>query len=45
MPFEQRKWKNPKTFTDYVYNKVILANRVPIPEEEKVVDCIINDIL
>jgi len=45
MPFEQRKWKNLETFTDYVYDKVVLANRVPIPEEEEIVDCIIDGIL
>ncbi|RLU16824.1 hypothetical protein DMN91_010892 [Ooceraea biroi] len=32
--FEQRTWKPEETFSAYYHEKVILANRVPIDEEE-----------
>lgn len=31
---EERVWKSSKTFYQYVYEKIILANQVPIPEDE-----------
>lgn len=34
--FEERVWKLNETFHQYVHEKVILANRVPIPEDELV---------
>lgn len=41
--FEQRKWRNNETFTEYFHYKVVLANRVPV-EEEEMVDYIIDGI-
>lgn len=35
--FEERIWQRGESFNEYVYDKVILANRVPIDEEERVV--------
>lgn len=32
--FEERKWKNEETFSAYYHEKVILANRVPVVEDE-----------
>lgn len=34
--FEERVWKKGETFSDYVHQKIILGNRVPIDEEELV---------
>lgn len=34
--FEERLWKKGETFSDYVHQKIILGNRVPIGEEELV---------
>ena len=39
--FENRKWKSGEKFTDYYHDKLILANRVPIPSDE-VVDYVID---
>lgn len=41
--FEERTWKREETFQQYVHDKVILANRVPISEEE-IIDYIIDGI-
>lgn len=41
--FERRIWKSDETFTDYVHDKVVLGNRVPISDTE-VVDYIIEGI-
>lgn len=41
--FEERTWKKEETFQQYVHEKVILANRVPISEEE-IVDYLIDGI-
>ncbi|XP_043262436.1 uncharacterized protein LOC122403148 [Colletes gigas] len=32
--FEERTWKRGETFHNYVHEKIIVANRVPIPERE-----------
>ena len=32
--FEERVWKKYETFCKYVHHKIILANQVPIPENE-----------
>ena len=41
--FERRKWSPNEPFSDYHHDKVILANRVPIPDEETV-DYIVDSI-
>ena len=41
--FESRKWQSNEPFADYYHDKVILANRVPIAEDE-MVDYIIDGI-
>lgn len=41
--FEQRIWKRDEAFSDYLHNKIILANRVPIDEAE-IVDYVIEGI-
>lgn len=41
--FEERMWKKGETFSDYVHQKFILDNRVPI-EEEELVEYIIDGI-
>ncbi|XP_043276015.1 uncharacterized protein [Venturia canescens] len=41
--FENRRWKNGETFNDYHHQKIILANRVGIAEDE-IVDYIIDGI-
>lgn len=41
--FERRIWKNEKVFSDYYYDKVILASQVPIDEEE-LIDYLIDSI-
>lgn len=40
--FEKRSWCNDESFSDYYYDKVILANRVPV-EEDELIDFIIID--
>jgi len=32
--FEERMWKKGETFSDYMHQKVILGNRIPVDEEE-----------
>lgn len=32
--FEERQWRQGETFSAYFHEKIILANRVPIEEEE-----------
>lgn len=32
--FEDRKWKQRETFSTYYHEKIILANRIPVNEEE-----------
>lgn len=41
--FEERVWRRDETFHQYAHEKVILANRVPIPDEE-VIEYSINGI-
>ncbi|XP_051165650.1 protein lin-28 homolog A-like [Leptopilina boulardi] len=41
--FEERIWKREESFSEYVHDKIILANKVPIDEEERV-DYIIEGI-
>lgn len=41
--FEACEWRKSETFADYCHRKLILGNRVPIPEEE-LVDYIIEGI-
>lgn len=41
--FEMRVWKPSETFHQYVHEKIILANRVPIPEDE-IVEYVIDGI-
>lgn len=41
--FEERIWKKGETFSTYMHDKVILANRVPI-EEEDIIDYIVDGI-
>lgn len=41
--FEERMWKTTETFADYFHDKLILANTVPINEEE-IVDYLIEGI-
>lgn len=41
--FEKRIWRNEESFSDYYYDKVILASRVPVDEDE-LVDLIIDGI-
>lgn len=33
--FEERVWKRSESFSEYVHDKIILANEVPIQEEER----------
>ena len=42
--FEERYWKHGENFSDYVHDKIIMGNRVPIDKEE-IVDYLINGIL
>lgn len=42
--FEEHIWKRDETFHQYVHEKIILANRVPISEDE-IIDYIIDGIL
>lgn len=41
--FEERIWKKEETFHQYVHEKIILANRIPISEDE-IIDYIIEGI-
>lgn len=41
--FEERMWKKEETFHQYVHDKVILANLVPIAEDE-IIDYLIDGI-
>jgi len=41
--FEERMWKREETFHQYVHEKVILANRIPISDDE-IIDYIIEGI-
>jgi len=41
--FEERVWKKGESFTDYMHQKVILGNRVPI-EEDELIEYIIDSI-
>lgn len=41
--FEQRTWKKEETFQQYVHDKVVMGNRVPISEEE-IIDYLIDGI-
>lgn len=41
--FEERTWKKEETFQQYVHDKVVLGNRVPIREEE-IIDYLIDGI-
>lgn len=41
--FEEREWKKEETFCEYMHDKVILGNRVPIDEDE-IVEYIVDDI-
>ena len=41
--FEEREWKNAETFSDYFHEKLILANAVPVDEDE-LVDYLIDGI-
>lgn len=41
--FEERTWRTNESFTSYYHDKIILANRVPI-EDEEVVDYVIDGI-
>jgi len=42
--FERRIWKRGEAFSAYMHDKIILANRVPI-EEDDIIDYIINGIM
>ena len=41
--FEKRIWRNDETFCDYFYDKIILANKIPVDEDE-LTDYIIDGI-
>lgn len=41
--FEERKWKSNETFTEYFYQKIIMANKIPV-EENEIVDYLIEGI-
>ena len=41
--FENKKWQKTETFSDYYHNKRILANQVPI-EEDEIIDYLIDGI-
>ena len=41
--FEKRSWRYDESFTDYYYDKVILADKVPVDKDE-LVDFIIDRI-
>lgn len=41
--FEKRKWRSGETFAEYYHEKVVLANRASVDEEE-FVDCLIDGV-
>lgn len=41
--FEKRKWRSGETFAEYYHEKVVLANRASVDEEE-LVDCLIDGV-
>lgn len=41
--FEERVWKSEETFSSYYHEKIIMANRVPI-EEEEIVEYLVDGI-
>ncbi|EZA51983.1 hypothetical protein X777_09442 [Ooceraea biroi] len=41
--FEQRIWKRDETFSSYFHDKIILANRVPLDNDE-IIDYVIEGI-
>ncbi|XP_076620054.1 uncharacterized protein LOC143341206 [Colletes latitarsis] len=41
--FEQRVWKTEESFIDYVHEKILLGNRVPVADDE-IVEYVIEDI-
>ena len=41
--FEVRMWKNSESFREYFHSKIVLANHVPIVDDE-IVDYIIDGI-
>lgn len=41
--FQEREWKRDETFHQYVHEKVTLANRIPIPEDD-IVEYLIDGI-
>lgn len=41
--FERRKWRNGETFSEYFHEKVVLANKASIDEEE-LIDCLIDGV-
>lgn len=42
--FEGRMWKKDETFSDYVHQKIILGNTVPIDDEDEMAEYIIDGI-
>ncbi|XP_043468102.1 uncharacterized protein LOC122502224 [Leptopilina heterotoma] len=34
--FEERMWKKGETFSEYIHEKTILANRVSVPDDERI---------
>lgn len=32
--FEKRNWRNDETFSDYFHDKIVLANKIPVDEDE-----------
>ncbi|XP_025829865.1 uncharacterized protein LOC112904327 [Agrilus planipennis] len=42
--FENRKWQTSETFDDYYYDKTILANKVPVDDEEELIEYLIEGI-
>ncbi|XP_036141752.1 uncharacterized protein LOC105830451 [Monomorium pharaonis] len=41
--FEKRRWRSDESFSEYYYNKVILASRLSVDDDE-LIDCIIDGI-
>ena len=42
--FEARIWQKNESFADYYHDKIILGNRVPVEEEEEMIDYLIDGI-
>ncbi|XP_063994904.1 uncharacterized protein LOC135172646 [Diachasmimorpha longicaudata] len=42
--FENRKWQHNETFDDYLHDKTILANRVPVEDEEEIMQYVMEGI-